>query len=334
MFSQSRSIACNRTLGLLSLIVLMISATEAEQLTVPTAYDERSPHTINIRVLARELGYATSGKLQIDVHPNGSLYPADQIYHAVKAGEVAMGEVLLASLAENDALFLIDNVPFLVADLDEAKLLWEASKPAITQLLQEDGLRLLYAMPWPPQGLYTENPVTGIADLEGLKLRSYSVMTERMANMVGASTVPVDYSNLRSAFEQGKIDAMITSASTGVRANAWEFSSTYTDIRAWIPKNIVFINEELFQALDPNHRELLLEEAQKAELRGWGIAKEEYFRSRITLSDNGVQVRGPSGEFAAQLAAIGESIAQEWVSEGDARTSEVLNQYRLLAGSN
>ncbi len=334
MFSKSRSIACNRTLGLLSFIVLMINATEAEQLTVPTAYDERSPHTINIRVLARELGYATSGDLQVDVHPNGTLYSADQIYDAVRTGEVAMGEVLLASLAEKDPLFLIDNVPFLVADLDEAKLLWEASKPAITRLLQEDGLRLLYAMPWPPQGLYTENPVTEIADLEGLKLRSYSVMTERMATMFGASTVPVEYSNLRSAFEEDRIDAMITSPSTGVRASAWEFSSAYTDIRAWIPKNIVFINEEQFQALDPDYRELLLEEARQAEIRGWSIAREEYFRSRITLSDNGVQVRRPSRELAAQLAAIGDSIAQQWVSEGEATTSEVLNQYRLLAGKN
>lgn len=322
-----RSRRLSMTVGL---IALLFGMADAERLVFPTAYDERSPHTINIRVLANDLSYESSGELQLDVRPNGSMYAADRIYQAVRNGDVAMGEVLLASLADKNPLFLIDNIPFLVADMAEARQLWEASRADIESLLREDGLRLLYAMPWPPQGLYSDRRVTRIGDLAGLRLRSYSVMTDQLAELLGATTVPVDYAGLRSAFEAGRIDAMITSPSTGVRASAWEFTSVYTDIKAWIPKNIVFINEARFQALAEPHRTLLLAKAKEAESRGWGIARNEHFRSRITLSDNGVRVRSPSKPLQAQLASIGNEIVQQWLVRSGATGSEVLRQYKRL----
>jgi len=300
----------------------------AETLTFPTAYDERSPHTINIRVLANDLNYATFGQLQLEVHPAGQLFPANAIYDAVQSGEADMGEVLLASLAERDPLFLIDNLPFLVADFDSAEALWEASRDHIEARLSEDGLTLLYATPWPPQGLYSIPRIDDIGDLKGLRIRSYSDTLEDLIALAGATPVSVDYTELRSAFHQGRIDAMITSATTGVRASAWEFASTYTDIKAWIPKNIVFINTDRLNNLNPEHRTLLMQQARVAEQRGWTIAREDYFRSRITLSDNGMAVRSPSPRLQKQLVSLGNTMTQEWLAQTGEDGERILTTYQ------
>lgn len=315
------------------LSALMSTLVSAQTLVFPTAYDERSPHTINIRVLAKELDYATFGQLQLDVHPAGQLYPAGDIYDAVRTGEADMGEVLLASLAERDPLFLIDNLPFLVDSFDAAEALWEASRERIETRLNADGLTVLYASPWPPQGLYSVPKIDTVRDLEGLRVRSYSDTLERLIALADATPVGVDYSDLRPAFQQGRIDAMITSPTTGVRASAWEFATTYTDIKAWIPKNIVFINTDRLNSLNPEYRKLLLEHAQKAEERAWTIAREDYFRSRITLSDNGMAVRSPSERLQNQLASLGNTMTQEWLTEVGDEGERILDQYRTATDS-
>ncbi len=306
---------------------------QAETLTFPTAYDERSPHTINIRVLANELSYTTSGQLQLDVHPAGQLFPAGEIYDAVKSGKADMGEVLLASLADRNPLFLIDNLPFLVTDFSSARALWEASKDTIEKQLEQDGLTLLYATPWPPQGLYSNPEIEDISDLAGLKIRSYSATLENLITLAEAVPVGVDYTDVRAAFEQGRIDAMITSPTTGVRSDAWLYAANYTDIKAWIPKNIIFINTARFRALSPDDQALLVAQAEAAENRGWAIAREDYFRSRITLSDNGMRVRRPSQRLQKQLASLGNTMTQEWLNQTGVEGQRILDRYHQLAGS-
>lgn len=328
MTVQSAPSRWGRALLVFLSIGFALAPARAQTLTVPTAYDERSPHTINIRVLANEVNYATSGQLRLDIHPAGRLFPADAIYDAVTTGEADLGEVLLASLADRDPLFLIDNLPFLVADFDAARALWDASREHIEARLNVDDLTLLYATPWPPQGLYSGRRIDGIGDLEGLRVRSYSDTLEHLISLAGATPVSVDYTDLRTAFEQGRIDAMITSPTTGVRASAWDFATTYTDIKAWIPKNIVFINTERLNRLPPDQRDLLLAKAREAETRGWTIAREDYFRSRITLSDNGMAVRSPSDRLRKQLVSLGNVMTQEWLSRTGPEGERILATYR------
>ena len=91
-----------------------------------------------------------------------------------------MGEVLLSIHENEDPMFGADVVPFLATSFPEAMKLYKASKPAIEKKLAAQGLMLLFAVPWAPQGIYAKRDLNSVADMKGLKWRAYNVGTTRI----------------------------------------------------------------------------------------------------------------------------------------------------------
>ena len=60
------------------------------------------------------------------------------------------------------------------------------------KILDEQNLVLLYSVPWPPQGLYFKQEVNSVADMEGIKFRSYNNATSRLAELTGMLPVTIE----------------------------------------------------------------------------------------------------------------------------------------------
>lgn len=282
---------------------------------MPTPYPEATFHTVNIKQFAEEVTEATGGRLVINVHSAGSLFKHPEIKNAVRAAQVPIGEFLLSQLANQNALFQVDAVPFLATDYDQAARLWAISRPQIEALLAEEGLMVLYSVPWPPQGLYTDQPVRRVDDLRGRKFRAYNTATERLAQLAGAVPTQVEVPDIPQAFATGRVQAMITSPSTGANSKAWDFVRHYYHTQAWLPKNLVVVNKRAFDGLDAETRAAVLKAARTAEQRGWEMSKAETAAQLQVLRENGMIVEDPSPELVAGLQAVGRQIAEEWVAE-------------------
>src|SRR5918998_2047948 len=141
-------------LGLAGALTLSLPATAQTKWNLPAAYPADNYHTENLSQFARDVAEATGGKLQITVHPNASLFKAPEIKRAVQTGQAQVGEVLMSLHENEDPIYGLDVVPFLATSFDQAKKLWEVQKPVIEKKLAGQGLVLLYAVPWPPQGIY------------------------------------------------------------------------------------------------------------------------------------------------------------------------------------
>src|SRR4029079_15277811 len=153
---------------------------------LPAAYPAANPHSVNLAEFAKDVADATGGKLQITVHPAASLFKAPDIKRAVQTGQVQIGEVLISLHENEDPIFGVDVVPFLATSFEESHKLWEASKPAIAKKLESQGMMLLFAVPWAPQGIYAKKDINTVEDMKGLKWRAYNVGTARIGEMVGA----------------------------------------------------------------------------------------------------------------------------------------------------
>jgi TRAP-type C4-dicarboxylate transport system substrate-binding protein len=134
---------------------------------------------------------------------------------------------------------LSDSIPFLATSYEDARKLYDASREAIAAKLEEQGLMLLFSVPWPPQGIYTRKEIDAVSDLVGLKMRVYNAATERLAQLAGASPTQVEVPDIPTAFATGRVDAMITSPSTGANTKVLDFLSHYSDVRAWLPQTIL-----------------------------------------------------------------------------------------------
>ena len=329
LLSEIRFCVIVRAMAATALLTL-ISVSHASSLLFPTSYDDSSPHTINIRFFVSEVELRSRGEVQFELHTNGSLYSGVDLFESVRSGDAFIGEIIFSALVEVHPIFLIDNMPFLVRSFDSAEYLWLASRPAIERLLDQQGVRLLYATPWPPQALFTTHSVRSLSDLQGASIRSYSRVTEDLITAMGAVPVNVSANSIEDAFKQNRISAMITSATTGVRSQSWQYIDHYYDINAWIPKNMVFVNAAAFDALPMETQRIMLDAASKAEVRGWKVAREEYHRSRITLTDNGMSVRRPSAQLNQELDQLGQQLLQRWRQEAGDEGERIIEQLSRL----
>ncbi|MEM1200636.1 MAG: TRAP transporter substrate-binding protein, partial [Pseudomonadota bacterium] len=279
---------------------------------------------------AKEVTEASGGKLEIVTHASGSLFKGGEIFRAVRTGQAPIGERLISALGNEDAIFEIDALPFLATSFDDAKKLYEASKPAMSAVLEVKGVKLLYAVPWPPQGLYTNKPVNSAEDMKGLKFRAYNAATSRLAQLMGAVPTKIEAAELSQAFATGVAESMISSGSTGYDRKIWEHVKYWYDTQAWLPKNMVIVNLKSWEALDEATRAVVMEKAKAAEDRGWSKASElaDWYKGK--LAENGMEV-GPAGDaLAADFRKIGETMMKEWLERAGAKGQKVIDDYKKM----
>lgn len=286
---------------------------QAEAWDMPTPYPETTFHTVNIQQFAEDVARASDGHLTIRVHSAGSLFRHPEIKNAVRSNQVPIGEFLLSRLANQNPLFEADAVPFLASDYARADRLWQLSRPEIERLLAGEGLMVLFSVPWPPQALYADRPVERLEDLRGLRFRAYNTATERLAQLAGGLPTQIEVPDIPQAFATGRIQAMITSPSTGANAKAWDFVDHYYHTQAWLPKNVVVVNRRAFERLDPVLQGVIRGAASAAERRGWAMSRTETEAKMTLLRENGMQVAEPSPDLADDLRELGRVMANEWV---------------------
>ncbi|MCC2639546.1 MAG: hypothetical protein K0Q68_3265 [Moraxellaceae bacterium] len=296
----------------------MTSAHAAEKWNMSAEQPDGNYITGVAKEFAADVAKATKGELEIKVHSNSVLFKRPDLKRAVQTGQVPVGDVLISVLGNEDAMFEADAVPLMARDFDSAWKLWQASKPGIEQRLAKQGIKLLYSVPWPPQGIYTKVPVKSMADFKGMKFRAYNAATSRMVELMGASPTTVNSGDVPQAFGTGLIEAMITSPATGVDSQAWDFSKYYYDVQAFIPKNVTMVNARAFAKLSPASQKAVMDAAAAAEKRGWDEARKQTSTLTQTLAKNGMTVGPMPAAMAPDLAKIGATMADEWVKKAGA----------------
>jgi TRAP-type C4-dicarboxylate transport system substrate-binding protein len=308
--------------------VLSTSAHAQTKWDLPAAYPATNFHSINLATFAADVNKATGGKLQITVHPGASLFKAPEIKRAVQGGQAQAGEILLANFQNEWQMFGADGLPFLATSYDQSMKLYKAQKPIMEKKLAEQGMQLLYTVPWPPQGIYSKKPVATAADLKGSKWRAYSPATSRIAELVGAQPVTVQAAELSQALATGVVEANMTSGATGVDSKLYEHLKFYYDVQAWLPKNAVIVNKKAFDALDKPTQDALLKAAADAETRGWAASQKVNTDTLAILKANGMAVEPPSAALKADMQKVGETMVKEWVEKAGPEGQAMLDAYR------
>lgn len=295
---------------------------------LPAAYPATNFHTENLARFAADVDQASGGKLKITVHANASLFKAPEIKRAVQGGQAQIGEILLVNFQNEWQPFGADGLPFLATSYDAAFKLYQAQKPLLDKKLGEQGMQLLYAVAWPPQGIYTKKPLNSAADLKGVKWRAYSPATARIAELVGAQPVTVQAAEFAQALATGVVESTMTSGATGVDSKLYEHLKYYYDTQAWLPKNAVIVNKAAFAALDKPTQDALLKAAAEAETRGWAASRKVNADTLEKLKANGMQVLAPSPQLQADLRKVGETMLKEWTDKAGAEGQQLIDAFR------
>jgi TRAP-type C4-dicarboxylate transport system substrate-binding protein len=315
------------------LVLLTLAATAVQPRTparwdLPSAYPLTSFQAENLTLFARDVAAATGARLRITVHPNASLFKAPEIKRAVQGGQVPIGEVLLVNHENGNPLYGLDGIPFLATGYEGARRLYRASRPALEALLAQEGLALLYAVPWPPQGIFVARPLASVADMRGLKWRAYSPATARLAALIGGRAVTVEAAELAQALATGVVDAYMSSAATAFTSKTDEYLKLFYDTEAWLPKNAVIVNRAALAALDPTTREALLAAGRAAEARGWALSAEKNEWYKRGLRQRGMQILAPPPRLRADLEQVGAVMLGEWLRNAGPPGQRIVDAFR------
>lgn len=305
-------------------------ALAAEKWDMPLAYSATNYHSKNAAAFAKAVTERTDGEIAVKTHASGSLFKGGAIFRAVRTGQVPIGERLISALGNEDPIFEIDALPFLATSFAAAKKLHKASKPALNKVLEKKGVMLLYAVPWPPQGLYAKKPINGVADMKGLKFRAYNAATARLASLMGAVPTKIEAAELSQAFATGVAQSMISSGSTGYDRKIWEHVKYWYDVQAWLPKNMVIVNRGAWKKLSTKNQAIILKTAAEYEAKGWAEAERLSNWYKEQLTKNGMQVGPPSAQLKAGFERIGKTMTDEWLKKAGPSGKAVIDAYKKM----
>ena len=318
------------TTAVLSLAVGFAAPAAAEKWDMPMAYSASNFHSAVGAEFASCVTTGTGGDIEIVTHPSGSLFPGAQIKRAIQTGQVPIGERLLSGHQNENALFGFDSIPFLATSFDDSAKLWEAARGPMTELLASQNLTLLYAVPWPPQGLYFKDAVNSVAEMKGIKFRSYNNATSRLAELTGMLPVTIEAAEISQAFATGVAESMVSSGSTGYDRKVWESLSYFYEVDAWLPRNYVMVNSDVWGGTSAANQNVIRGCAQLAEYTGNWRSKEYTGFTLQGLRDGGMTVGPASDQMVDELKAIGVTMTGEWLDAAGAEGAAIVEAFRAM----
>ena len=295
---------------------------------LPTGYAVGSFQTENVQQFANDVDKATAGKLKITLHPNGSLYKANEIKRAVQTGQTQAGEFLLSGAANENPLFGVDSIPFLATGYSESRKLYTAAKPGLEKLLASQGMKLLFSVPWPGQSLYSVKEIKTPEDMKGTKMRAYNPATTRIAQMLKAQPTTIQLAELGQALATGTVENFLTSSASGVENKLFEQTKFFYTVNAWLPRNATIVSQKAFDALDKPAQEALLKAALEAEVRGWKSSEQKDVEFVKELAAKGMKVAQPSDALRNELKSIGQTMTTDWIKSAGVEGIAIIEAYR------
>lgn len=306
------------------------TAASAEKWDMPMAYAATNFHSEVGAEFAKCVTDGTSGALEIVTHPSGSLFKGNEIKRAVQTGQAPIGERLISAHQNENPIYGVDSIPFLVSSFDEHEALWKIAQPYVQKALDADNLVYLYSVPWPPQGLYTKKEVNSVADLKGVKFRSYSAATARMAELTGMLPVQVEAAELSQALATGVAESFISSGATGYDRKVWEQLTHFYEVDAWLPRNAVFANKDAWNGLDDATRKVVTDCAATAATSGLQRSKDYTQFTLDGLKAGGMTVQRAGDTLVGELKAIGETMTNEWLDSAGDDGKAIVDAYKKM----
>ena len=315
LHAAKRAAVALASAALLSVSLTATAVAETEW-DLPLAWPDGNFHVENAKTFAKVVGQVTGGEVTVNIHAGGSLgFKGPEMLNAVGDGLVPIGEMLLNQQVGERKILGLETQPYIIEDLDQLAVFHEHFRPAIERVAAEYNQKVLYVVPWPRQYVYTKVEAQGVADLAGIKIRTYNDTTTEMFNRIGMTSVQLPWGEVVPSLAAGTIDAVTTSASSGVDGKFWEFlAHMYPTSHVW-SSNMVSVNLDAWSALTDDQRDAIEGVARMLEPVFWRVSKaEDAAKSRI-LNERGVAMGHVPAVMLADMQAATEPMLAEALAE-------------------
>ena len=312
-------------------LALGVTAGNAQAKTAWTANSVWPPNnhqSIALEEFAAKVKTLTGGALEITVSSGGALgYKGPELLKVVRDGMVQVSDMLVSGVAGEDKIFQIVTLPFLAQNFEESKLLNDTARPYFDKAAAKWGQKILFISPWPGAGLWTKRQVTSVAEMKGLKTRTYDKNGALVVEATGGTPYSLAFSEVYSSLATGVIDSVITSTPTAVDAKFWEVLKYYQPMNITIATDMINVNLKAFEKLDKKTQDALVQAGREMEEAMWKKVVALDQEKEGLCTKNGMQTVVPSPAFMKELSTITEKIRTDWLQDASPEAKALYEEY-------
>lgn len=282
---------------------------------------EGYPTTEAAYAFAELVAERTDGRVNVRVYSNGVLGSETSIVEQMEYGGIDFSRISIMSLGEFVPEVFVLQLPFLYKDDDH---MWRVLDGAIGEVFLDsikDRIGLT-GLAWFDAGVrhfYTNRPVKGLEDLQGLRIRvAESGLMEDLIRQLGAVPVRLSYDDVYSALAKGEIDGAENNWPSYDYSGHFEVAKyMLVDGHTRIPELLLASAEamEKLTALDPQYPALVRDCAREAALLERDLWKQAETESEAEMREAGVTVTTLTDEEWQHFRDAVEPIYQEYTDQ-------------------
>jgi TRAP-type transport system periplasmic protein len=265
---------------------------------VSTEGSDTHQTTIWAKAFAESVAKRSNGQIKADVFTNGQLGKNKELLEAIGMGGgtveiVATGTQDLVGWAPETQVF---DLPFLFRDESHYRKFWGSEvAQGIWRQIEGKGFKYLGSTLIGTAHLTnSKRPINTPADMVGLKFRvQASKVNVETFKALGATAVPLAFSEVYMALQQGTVDGQDNPTTTIRTMNFWEVQKYVSLTGHMLRGGFWTMDKKVFDKLSPELQKAILDAGKDAEDIEWKFVQDDQAKSLQFLRDKGVQVNTP-----------------------------------------
>ncbi len=170
----------------------------------------------------------SNGKVTSDYNHQDVMGIKDfQVLRLTKLGVTDFGVSDISKMAGDDPTFEGCDLAGLALDIQTARKVCDAWKPAMARAMAKNfNTKLLALGTNPPQVFWCRDDVKGINDLKGRKIRVFNKTMADFIQAIGGTTISMAFGDVVPALQRGVVDCAVTGTTSGNSAG-WPEVTTH-----------------------------------------------------------------------------------------------------------
>lgn len=221
-----------------------------------------------IKRFAENVEKRTDGRVKGQLYPGAQLGSNARMIEGLQFGTLEVYVGPPAYLVGQDERFQVLDTPGIFTDVDHAARTMRDPefRDAYLALGGDKGLKGISLFIYSPTSFATKKPLRTLADFNGLKLRVLASEMERAAtDTLGATAVPMDFSEVVPALERGTVDGMKSGLSAFTAIKVYDVVKYATLTHEAIIPEVMVVSKQWFDGLPADIQQILVEEGSAIE---------------------------------------------------------------------
>lgn len=243
------------------------TATPTISMRLWNIHPEGYPVTVALNSFANDVRERSNGRIAIQVFSNAVLGDQPKAVQMLRSGELDMGEFGLPPLTEAVPSMKVITLPFLFKDTEHMfRHMDGALGKRFKERLAAAGFVVLGWYDGGARSFYCVNKrLTGPRDFKGLRIRVQGTeVFKEMINLMGATPMGVPYKEVKTAFEEGKIDCAENNLPSFISAGRYKNARYFFQTEHVITPEALVVSGAAWKKLSAADQRLLQDAGEKS----------------------------------------------------------------------